>query len=133
MTTLTDLGDESFVSLTTYRRSGEPVATPVWVARDGDDLVVWTSRDSGKVKRLRRDERVELSPCSRRGQVAPDAPRVSATAQVQEFETAVEDVERLLRAKYGVEFHVVTAVERVVGLVRRRSSPRVVVRIGAPS
>ncbi|MXG90349.1 PPOX class F420-dependent oxidoreductase [Nocardioides flavescens] len=131
MTTLLDLGDESFVSLTTYRRTGKPVPTPVWVVRDGDDLVVWTSRDSGKVKRLRRDQRVALAPCSRRGRVAPDAPRISATARVQESEREVGDAERLLRRKYGVQFHLVTTIERVVTLVRRRSSPRVALRISA--
>lgn len=131
MTTLLDLGDESFVSLTTYRRTGKPVPTPVWVVRDGDDLVVWTSRDSGKVKRLRRDQRVALAPCSRRGRVAPDAPRISATARVQESEREVGDAERLLRRKYGVQFHLVTTIERVVALVRRRSSPRVALRISA--
>jgi len=69
-TALAALGDERFVSLTTFRRSGEAVSTPVWVGRDGDALVVTTPRDSGKVKRLRSDDRVELRPCSRSGRVA---------------------------------------------------------------
>ena len=38
-----------YVSLTTFRRTGEPVATPVWAAADGADLVVWTRTDTGKV------------------------------------------------------------------------------------
>ena len=32
---LADLGHQRFVSLTTFRRSGEPVPTPVWVLSDG--------------------------------------------------------------------------------------------------
>ena len=71
MTTLTALGHERFVSLTTFRRNGEGVATPVWVARDGDALVVITPEGTGKLRRLRRDDRVTLRPCDRRGRVAP--------------------------------------------------------------
>lgn len=65
------LGDEAFVSLTTFRRSDEPVSTAVWIARDGDDLVVITPAESGKVKRIKNSGRVELRPCNRGGKV-PD-------------------------------------------------------------
>ncbi len=53
LSTIDDVAGERFVSLTTFRRDGTPVATPVWIARDGDALVVTTPADSGKVKRLR--------------------------------------------------------------------------------
>ena len=39
-TTLLDFGDEPCVLLTTFRANGDRVGTPVWVARDGDHLVV---------------------------------------------------------------------------------------------
>jgi len=62
VTSLRDLADESFVSLTTFRRSGEGVATTVWVTADpdGDGLVVMTIDGSGKVKRVRGNPRVTL-------------------------------------------------------------------------
>jgi uncharacterized protein len=63
------LGDERFVFLTTFGKSGEPVSTPVWIARDGGALVVTTPATSGKVKRIRNSPRVEVRPCSRRGRV----------------------------------------------------------------
>ena len=65
VTSLLRLADERFVSLTTFRRSGQPVSTPVWVGRDGDALVVLTPSGSGKVKRLRADPRVEVQACGR--------------------------------------------------------------------
>ena len=62
-----DLAGEQFVSLTTFRRDGTPVPTPVWIAQDGDaPLVVTTPAGTGKVKRLRHDPRVELRTCNRR-------------------------------------------------------------------
>jgi PPOX class probable F420-dependent enzyme len=118
------LGEASFVSLTTFRRSGVPVSTPVWVAADGDDLVILTPAASGKVKRLRHDARVELRPCSRRGAVEPDAPLVAGRAVVEP--AAVEHVRSLIKAKYGLEYRVFMLVERVVA---RGEQARVGLRI----
>ncbi len=118
------LGEASFVSLTTFRRSGAPVSTPVWVAADEDDLVVLTPAGSGKVKRLRNDARVELRPCSRRGVVAPGAPTVAGRATVEP--AAVEHVRSLIRAKYGLEYRIFMLIERVVA---RGEQERVGLRI----
>jgi PPOX class probable F420-dependent enzyme len=120
----TALGEASFVSLTTFRRSGVPVSTPVWVAADDEDLVVLTPTASGKVKRLRNDARVELRPCSRRGAVAWDAPTVAGRATVEPG--AVEHVRSLVRAKYGLEYRIFMLVER---LVSRGEQERVGLRI----
>ena len=67
VTDLLAMADERFVSLTTFRRSGEAVSTPVWVARDGNALVVLTPAASGTVRRLRHDPRVEVRPCQGSG------------------------------------------------------------------
>ncbi|HEX2774447.1 MAG TPA: pyridoxamine 5'-phosphate oxidase family protein, partial [Micromonosporaceae bacterium] len=42
------LGAERYVLLTTFRKDGRAVPTPVWVARDGAELVAWTVTTSGK-------------------------------------------------------------------------------------
>jgi len=47
-----------YVSLTTFRRTGTPVSTPVWVARDGGELVVISVDPAGKLKRLAHTSRV---------------------------------------------------------------------------
>ncbi len=122
---LAGLGDEAFVSLTTYRRNGQPVSTPVWIGRDGDALVVTTPAESGKVKRLRNDPRVELRPCSRRGQVADGAPRAAGRVQIVGG-AAAERATATIRRKYGLEYRVVMLVER---LAARRRKPRVILRI----
>ena len=119
------LGDESFVSLTTFRRSGEPVATAVWVARDGDALVVVTPAHSAKVKRVRNDPRVELVPCNRSGKVREGAEPVAGAAEVLAGPDAARGAE-LVRRGYRFEHRVVRLVERVV---RRHEVERVVLRI----
>lgn len=111
------LGNAHFVALTTFRRSGEPVSTPVWVARDGRELLVLTPRDSGKVRRLRADPRVELAPCSRFGAVEPGAVVVRGTASVVDDDAPAR---RAVAVKHPVEHRVVLGVERALRLLRRR-------------
>lgn len=44
-----EAGTAKYVSLTTFRKDGTPVATPLWAALDGDRLVLWTRTESWKV------------------------------------------------------------------------------------
>jgi PPOX class probable F420-dependent enzyme len=120
------IGAEKFVSLTTFKRDGSAVAGPMWIAPDGNDLVVWTPADSWKVKRLRRDPRVQLSPSNRTGKVAPDAPALDATGVVIDDPAQVAQVEARIKQKYGIEFRVITMVEAVLARGRK---PRVAIRI----
>jgi PPOX class probable F420-dependent enzyme len=122
----TSLGREKFVSLTTFRRSGDAVSTAVWIGQDGDALVVTTAEQAGKVKRLRNDPRVQLRPCSRTGRVDDHAVPVSGTAQIISDDPDRGRLTDVIRRKYGLEFRVIMAVERVM-----RSGPatRVILRI----
>ncbi|OFE15478.1 hypothetical protein BA895_06070 [Humibacillus sp. DSM 29435] len=120
------LGDAPFIRLTTFRRSGEPVGTTVWVARDGDSLVVFTPVGAGKLKRLRHTKRVQLVPSSRRGVVADDAQSVEAMAEIDSSESTLRHVSALLNKKYGVEYKLVMLVEKVFS---RGSRERDVIRI----
>lgn len=121
------LAPESFVSLTTFRRSGEGVSTPMWVARDGEVLVMTTVAGSGKVKRLRNDPRVELRPCDRAGRVPPDALTTTAVAQVVDDSAEIERQTALVRAKYGFQFTAMQAIERLASRGRKRE--RVILRL----
>ena len=60
-TSLADLSDARYISLTTRRRDGSLVSTPVWVVSDdGRRLLVWTHASTWKVKRIRRGRFVLL-------------------------------------------------------------------------
>jgi len=122
----TALGREKFVSLTTFRRSGDAVSTPVWIAQDGDALVVTTAEQTGKVKRLRNDPRVQLRPCARTGRVRDYTITVSGRAEIVTDDENRSRLTEVIRRKYGLEFLVVMTLERVM-----RSSPtrRVILRI----
>ena len=73
------LESERFISLVTFRTSGDRVATPVWFALDDSRIVVGTFDNSGKAKRLRHTGNVEVAPCNFRGLVrGPYLPGVAS-------------------------------------------------------
>ncbi|MFJ4870310.1 PPOX class F420-dependent oxidoreductase [Streptomyces sp. NPDC088757] len=92
-----------YVSLTTFRRNGTGVATPVWYAVEGAELYAWTRTDSWKVKRLRNDPRVEAAVCDVRGNVPEGAERVTGEARLVTGEE-LRRVRRLLLRKYTWQF-----------------------------
>lgn len=92
-------GAGKYLLLTSYRKNGTTVATPVWVVRDGDTLGVWTVADSWKVKRIRNRADVLVGPCDVRGN--PTGDQVPATAAIADPETA-DRYRRLIARKYGV-------------------------------
>jgi hypothetical protein len=126
-TALDDIAAHQYVSLTTFRRSGEPVATPVWVARDGDEVVVITLDGVGKVKRLAHTSRVELRPCDVRGRVAADAPVWHGKGQVVRDHERLLAVRRAMSAKYPMA-RLGNSLEDTFGRWMRRK-PRAGIRI----
>ena len=129
-TDLLGLADERFISLTTYRKSGQGVSTAVWIARDGADLIVTTPRESGKVKRLRNNERVLMRPCSRTGSVADGAVSIEGNAVVVDDDASRDLLTRVFLAKYRLEYRVFLFIER---LGRSGAKPRVLLRITEPT
>jgi PPOX class probable F420-dependent enzyme len=60
---------KKYISLTTFRKSGAAVATPVWFGEEADKLFVMTRSDMGKTKRVRNNPQVKVAPCTIRGKV----------------------------------------------------------------
>ena len=123
------LARTSYVLLTTFRQDGRAVPTPVWAAPGvgalAGQLLVWTNPQAGKVKRIRRDGRVLVQPCDRRGR--PFVRDVPATARVlrdDEVGAALDAVRR----KYGLLGRVLLLPQRflsrpVGGLALRVDAP----------
>ncbi|PHV65159.1 PPOX class F420-dependent oxidoreductase [Williamsia muralis] len=93
-------GTAKYVQLTTFRKDGTPVSSPLWAALDGDKLLMWTVTDSWKVKRLRRNPAVVVQACDVRGKQTYGDP-VSGTAQI--LDTPGSDHARdVVQKKYGL-------------------------------
>ncbi|QTH36818.1 PPOX class F420-dependent oxidoreductase [Yimella sp. cx-51] len=120
---LAELSREDFVLLTTFRRDGREVPTPVWIAQLDDQLVVSTPEGTGKLKRLKHTPRVTLQPCSRRGVPREGTPVVTAQATVSRDPQVIEGAERALAAKYKLQWRVVLLIEKVVRRGKEKSRP----------
>ena len=93
------LEEHEYCLLVTYRRDGEPVPTPVWFGVDGDRVYARSEGSSFKVKRIRRDPRARVAPCTVRGK--PKGPSMEGVARVLEASEEQERAERALAAHYG--------------------------------
>ena len=114
------------MSLTTFKRNGEGVSTPMWIGRDGVDLFVWTPADSWKVKRVQNNSRVLLAPSSRFGKVRDGVSAIEGTAQVVADPGTLQRLAREIRRKYRLEYRLVSLVEMIA---TRGRKPRVILRI----
>ena len=108
-----------YLSLTSFRRDGSGVATPVWFVSDNGHLVVETDANSYKVRRIRRDPHVRIAVCDARGRLRGAA--VDAEARILP-DSERERVERLLARKYRIDRFTVLPIYRLVMRLRGRRS-----------
>jgi PPOX class probable F420-dependent enzyme len=130
MSTEAAIGHEKYVALTTRKRNGDTVTSPVWIASLADGAVGFTTElTSGKVKRMRNFPEVTLQPCSARGVVKEGSSVVQGRATVLEGD-ACTPVEDAIKAKYGF---MVTAIGWLYSarqfVTRKPGAPRAAVHI----
>ncbi|HWX95975.1 MAG TPA: PPOX class F420-dependent oxidoreductase [Solirubrobacteraceae bacterium] len=92
------LQGHKYCLLVTYRRSGEPVPTPVWFGLAEGSVYIRSEADAAKVARIRRDARARLAPCTARGK--PLGPPAEGRARVLEGPEQAR-AEAALQANYG--------------------------------
>ena len=115
----TELDGARYLSLSSYRRSGVPVDTPVWFAEDTGKLYVFSANDAGKIKRLRNSSRARVAACDVRGRLRGDW--VEATARIVDDGATERRAYSALRAKYGLQMRLVDFFSRLSGRIERRA------------
>jgi len=100
-TPLTSLENQKYISLTTFRRTGAAVATPVWFVQLQDTLYIYTDATAGKVKRIRNNPQVQLASCTMLGKVK--GPLISGVARIVTDPQEQVRAEAALNAKYWIE------------------------------
>ena len=115
---LVDLGEETYVSVTTFKRDGTPVSTPVWVARDDGRLLIHTGADSWKVRRIRRDNHVRVAGCSFNGKVHGEVFDGEATILAD-----ISRVQALEARKYGLVYRLLRRFNAMNRRLRRKPEP----------
>ncbi|PWT76759.1 MAG: PPOX class F420-dependent oxidoreductase [Chloroflexi bacterium] len=93
--TLLSLGKQKHVNLTTFRRTGAAVGTPVWFVRLEDTVYIYSDATAGKVNRIRNNPQVQVAVCTMLGKVI--GPTVTGVARI------VTDPEEQARAKAALD------------------------------
>jgi PPOX class probable F420-dependent enzyme len=121
--------DEKYVLLTTFRKNGDAVPTPIWiVGLPGGSAGFTTEATSGKVKRIGNNPSVTLQPCNMRGTVQPGSPVVNATAEVL-LDADARPIKAAVRRKYKVVTLMLTFSDLARKLFRRAEAPECAIRL----
>ena len=110
MPSASSFSSDKYVSVTTFRKDGTGVPTPVWFGLDGDAIVVWTVADSGKVKRIRRNGDVTVAACDLRGRVTGEAMPAHAVI-LDQAESA--RIRKVIAKRYGIIGRITIKVSEV--------------------
>ena len=115
---MSDLDKYRYALLSTRKKDGSFVDTPVWFAKQGKQVYMFSAGDAGKVKRLRNFSEIRLAPCTVSGKPLGDF--VPATATLADAEQARE-AHRKLVLKYGWQMRLLDVGARLSGRIRTRA------------
>ncbi len=104
---------EKYCSLSTRRRDGRTVETPVWFAAHGGRLYVFSEAKAGKVKRLRNFPDVRVAACNARGKV--HGPWHPGTGRRIEDAPTIEAAYAAFHRKYGLIMKLADFFSRLPG------------------
>ena len=118
-----DLELQKYISLVTFRRSGERVPTAVWFAKFGDTentFGVITETNAGKVKRIRNNPKIEVQVCDIKGNVTEGTKTYSGTAHLVIGDQAVA-VRKAIAKRYGITYRLFAIYNSAGSLIKRRN------------
>ena len=116
------LKSAKYVSLITFRKSGEPVRSPVWFAQFGENpnsYGVITETNAGKVKRIRANSKIEIQVCDIKGGVEPNTQRFSGDAHLVTGAEAVA-VRKAISKRYGLTYKLFSIYYSVSSLFKKK-------------
>lgn len=120
MTAFPRLQNQQYMSLTTFRKNGDPVPTPVWFAQVGDKLYVFSAANAGKLKRLQHTQRVTVAPCTMSGTITGETQEaVARILNADEGRIAIDALNR----KYGWQKRGLDLLSSIMEFITRRKSP----------
>jgi PPOX class probable F420-dependent enzyme len=128
MTSVDEIGGAKYISLTTYRKDGTAVTTPVWQVTSGGELFIVTEADAWKVKRIRNNSQVVVTVSDFRGRVAPGAASAKGEARLLD-EAGTAQARALLARKYLMS----RLGNGVAKLLRLRRPPMIGIAVTFPS
>jgi len=118
-TTFESLSSAQYANLTTFRRNGTAVPTPIWFAihEPTGTIYVETGATSGKVKRIRHTPRVTLARCTATGKVTGEI--IEGQARIVTDTEEIFIAKGALHSKYGFKRQAFYFVMYLVNTIRR--------------
>ena len=114
-----DPATERYVSLVTYRRNGDEVSTPVWIAESDGRYYLFSEGTAGKVKRLRANAKARLAACNLRGKIHSEFLEVKGKVVVDA--RSVNRAYKGLRDKYGWQMKIGDFFSKLSGRYDKRA------------
>jgi PPOX class probable F420-dependent enzyme len=99
------IDNAKYVSFVSFRKSGQPIATPVWIAPFEDGYGFTIESTSGKAKRLAHTSRATIQACSFKGVITPGATIYNCEASLVMHKRA-EEVRDAIARRYGLTYKV---------------------------
>lgn len=114
---------EQYLSLSTRKRDGSRVETPVWFAKEEQYVYVFSEGSAWKVKRIRNFSDVLMSPCTVTGKITGSA--VSGEAEILSNEADIKEAHQALVRKYGWKMRLLDCGSWMVGKINKRAFIRI--------
>lgn len=110
------LQDHKYINLETYKKNGQAVRTPVWFVVFDEQIFVMTTKNTGKVKRIRNNQDVKIMSCGMRGE--PKGEWITTKARFAN-ESETQKAIQLRHKKYGFR-------AKLVGMFVKKDEPIVI-------
>lgn len=113
------LRETEYISLLTFRKNGDGVPTPVWMARVGEALYVFSQADTGKVKRIKNFPEVKVAECTANGKLK--GTWYDAVAELVDDEAEKAGAYKALIGKYGWKMKILNLGSKLSGKIKTRA------------
>lgn len=117
--TATELDEAKYVDLTTFKRDGSKVTTPVWLAPSDNGYFVTTGKPTGKYKRILNNSSVEVAACDARGHLRPGTTTYKGTARILDAD-GTRSAEAAIKKRYGFMVPLMGAVYATRAKLQRK-------------
>jgi len=102
--------NQKYINLETYRRNGQAVRTTVWFVIDAGTIYIRTDMNSGKVKRIKNNPNVRITPSGARGQLKGKwiEGKIKMAGSLE-----LEHANQLLEQKYGIQGKIIRVFNKI--------------------
>jgi PPOX class probable F420-dependent enzyme len=102
--------NQKYINLETYRRNGEAVRTTVWFVMDAGTIYIRTDMNSGKVKRIKNNPNIRITPSGARGQLKGKwiEGKIKMAGSLE-----LEHANQLLEQKYGIQGKIIRVFNKI--------------------